>query len=221
MIYTPVNPTRPFVGRLRRLHRFNVEQNDQKLFDYMEEEVVLHPNLQKEGLWRGQNVIQHFNDFYDQVKHDYEFIGKWDDDIVLMPGIIGRVLKLFEDESLIGVGLFQEDYGAPNILMTDPLHPNSDDKPSGWYGAFSRFYVYRMKVWGRIPVEAPWLHGPQPETVRGEHSGDPDNEFQIRLKGKKHILNEAYIHIDHRALGEKAHETYGLWVDLAYFLLKS
>lgn len=214
-VYTPVNPIRPFAWKLRDIHHFNVyDMNDRSLFDYEEEEVLLQHNLQKEGLWRGQNVVHHFNQFYERVRGKYEFICKWDDDMVLPKNIIRDCLRIFRKEpEVIGVGLFQEDYGAPIILMNEP-------RKEGWYGAFSRFYIYRMSVWGTVPVECPWLYGETPETVRGEHSGDPDNSFQIAIKGEKRILEIPSIHLDHRVFsGDRGYGDYRVLLDLAYFNL--
>jgi len=203
-VYTPINPTRPWVGRLRKLHERNVQQNDSSLFDYFSEEVLLPPRLQKEGLFRGQNVIKHFNQFYMRVKNDYEFICKWDDDIILKRDILAFAVSFFDrDPDLIGVGLFQEDYGKPFVLLEDPLELKGD-KPRGWYGAFSRFYMYRMDVWDVIEIK--------------DKSGDPDNNFQLHLKGNKHILDVPSIHLDHRALAGN-NEAYRVLIDFAAFFM--
>lgn len=196
LIFTPHNPLRPFAERLIKLHRKNVEMNDSDLYDYIERECVLPTAMQKEGLYRGQNVIVNFNEVYHKNKGEYEFICKWDDDIILPPNILEHCYYLFRipctqnnwrPQSTIGVGLFEEDYGAPNILMVN--------QRDSFYGAFSRFYIYRMEIWREIPVNI------------GSPRGDPDNAFQINLQGKKCILNTWSIHLDHRAINP--HPTYG------------
>ena len=201
-VYTPMNPMRPHYGRLKKLHERNVAQNDSSLFNYFSEEVMLPLREQKNPVLRGRNVIRHFNLFYERVKADYAYICKWDDDMVMPPDIIKECYKILKhseytmDETFIGVGLYQEDYGAPNILM----------KPEdGWYGAFSRFYMYRMDVWGCIPVDF--------------RSGDPDNDYQRTLKGNKRILDIPTIHLDHRAFPENK-EMYRVVVDVASFFVQ-
>lgn len=216
-LYTPINPRRPHVGLLKQIHLANLAQQGCDMY-YEDEEVCLHHNLQKEGLWRGQNVVHHFNQFYLRVKDDYEFIAKWDDDIILPRHTLEKCLRYFEDPQIVGCGLFQADYGMPTISMTDPLAIGDEGHPRGWYGAFSRFYIYRMSAWGEIPVECPWLYGPMPETVRGEHSGDPDNAFQITITGRKHILNVPAIHLDHRALRGND-DAYRVFLDFGRFLV--
>ena len=210
-VYSPMNPARPSYGRLKRLHEANVEQNDPSLFDYFSEEVLLHPNYHKHGLWRGQNVVHHFNQFYERVKHDYLYICKWDDDIILPPSIIDKCIWKLENSGYLGIGLFQEDYGKPNVLLENSLE-------TGWYGAFSRFYMYRMDAWSKIPVETPWLTGESPN-IEGHHSGDPDNSFQISLKGNKHILDVPSIHLDHRAFPNRNNE-YRVMMDVAGFFIQ-
>ena len=202
-VYTPMNPMRPHYGRLKKLHERNVAQNDRELFDYYSEEVMLPLREQKSPILRGRNVIRAFNDFYERVKDDYQFICKWDDDMIMPPDIIKTCYKILKHSEykmkeikIIGCGLFQEDYGAPNILM----HPTD-----GWYGAFSRFYMYRMDVWGVIPIDF--------------RSGDPDNDYQRTLKGNKHILDVPSIHLDHRAFPGRKDE-YRVVMDVASFFIQ-
>ena len=167
---------------------------------YVEKECLLPSNMQKEGLYRGQNVIRGFNEAYRRHKNKYKYICKWDDDIVLPAGILQRCLQIFAgNKECVGVGLFQEAYGAPNILKINPVK-------DGWTGAFSRFYIYKMDSWGTVPV------------VVGGSSGDPDNAFQQKLEGKKVILEVPSIHLDHRACkGNK--DLYKVILDLAEYML--
>ena len=176
-----------------------LEQNDGSLFDYMEKECLLPSNMQKEGLYRGQNVIRNFNSVFAKFKDKYKYICKWDDDIVMPAGILQRCLQIFRDERCVGVGLFQEAYGAPNILKINPVK-------DGWTGAFSRFYIYKMDSWKTIPV------------VIGGSSGDPDNAFQQKLEGKKVILDVPSIHLDHRAC-KGNNDLYKIVLDMAQFFL--
>ena len=200
LVFTPVNPLRPFAEKLNKLHRINVlGQNDTTLFDYIEKECLLPSNMQKEGLYRGQNIIRNFNESYIRFRNEYEFICKWDDDIILPAAILQRCLHIFRDTKNVGVGLFQEAYGAPNILKIAPVK-------DGWYGAFSRFYIYRMEAWSNIPV------------VLGSSSGDPDNPFQRGIKGIKHILDCHNVHLDHRACGNNI-GLYKIILDLAEYML--
>lgn len=182
LVFTPVNPLRPHVDRLRKIHRYNVlSQNDQSLFTYIEEECVLPSALQKQGIYRGQNVIREFNNVYQANKHDYDYICKWDDDIILPSNILEFTRDKIVSGHAVGCGLFQEDYGAPTILMVNK-------RKEGFYGAFSRFYMYRMDKWGKVPCE---MGGPR---------GDPDNAYQVRIQGKKLILECWSLHLDHRAI---------------------
>jgi hypothetical protein len=182
LVFTPVNPLRPSVERLLDIHRYNVlDQNDNSLFHYVERECLLPSQMQSQGLYRGQNVVGEFNKVYSEHKHlNYRYICKWDDDVLLPPDIIYKTMNTIADNHLIGTGLFQEDYGAPNIVM---VHP----RETSFYGAFMRFYMYRMAKWGEVPVNL------------GSSSGDPDNAYQIRLKGKKEPLKTWSVHLDHRA----------------------
>ena len=208
IVFTPVNPLRPFAERLKRLHHYNVMQNDTKLYDYEEVECVLPSSLQKEGLYRGQNVIVEFNECYVRNQSKYNYICKWDDDFVLPSDILQRCLKIFRDEGCIGVGMFQESYGSANILKVNAVS-------EGWTGAFSRFYIYRMKDWNIVPV------------ILGSSSGDPDNAFQKTLDGAKYILNVPSIHLDHRCCkrpdmtsgGYTTHDIYKVFLDMAEFLV--
>ena len=200
LVFTPINPLRPFSEKLGCLHRHNVlGQNDTTLFDYVEQECLLPSNMQKEGLYRGQNVVRNFNEVYVRNKDKYKFICKWDDDIVMPAGTIQRCLQIFRDEKCIGVGLFQENYGAPNILKINPVK-------EGWTGAFSRFYIYRMEAWGVVPV------------ILGSSSGDPDNKYQRSINGTKHILDCVNIHLDHRACGNNP-ALYKVLLDLAEYMV--
>ena len=194
LVFTPVNPTRPFYERLRTLHQRNVAQNAAKLYRYIEREVVSVGKLQNSGVFRGQNVCREFNEVYEKYGKDHKFICKWDDDIILPPNILNACRVVFDDDpEVVGVGLFQEEYGAPNILMTEPVK-------DGWYGAFSRFYCYRINKWGRIPIR--------------DQSGDPDNAFQKEIKGKKHVIDVPNIHLDHRCFTDRQ---YKVLLDTATF----
>lgn len=194
LIFTPVNPTRPFYERLRQLHRANVAQNIPKFYNYIEKEVVLPAHQQKSPQLRGVNVCRNFNMIYRKYAKDCQYICKWDDDILLPPGIINACRQVFEDDKdIVGVGLFQEEYGAPQILMTDTVK-------DGWYGAFSRFYCYRVNSWGLIPID--------------EKRGDPDNAFQKNIVGKKFVLDVPNVHLDHRYCTEKQ---YKVFLDITNF----
>ena len=95
--------------------------------------------------------------------------------------------------------MFQEGYGAPNILKIAPVK-------DGWYGAFSRFYIYRMSAWGVVPV------------TLGGGRGDPDNDYQKKLKGKKVILDVPSVHLDHRAC-KGNNPLYKVLLDLAEYMV--
>lgn len=193
-VFTPINPTRPFYERLNILHKRNVDQNFRSSYNYYEKEVVLPPSQQCKPQLRGVNVCREFNEAVRKHAKTAKYICKWDDDIILPPNILNSCRSILEDDpDIIGCGLFQEDYGAPNILMTNKLE-------DGFYGAFSRFYVYRADVWGQIPIN--------------EMRGDPDNAFQIGLQGKKHILNISSIHLNHRCFTD---QQYKVLLDMATF----
>ena len=196
LVFTPVNPTRPFYERLQKLHDLNVSQNDPRLFKYVKKVCCLPAAQQASAQLRGVNVCREYNNVYNRYKKDFDYICKWDDDIILPPNILNACINLLEDDiELGGVGLFQEEYGAPNILMTDALK-------DGWYGAFSRFYMYDMNLWGEIPID--------------EKRGDPDNAFQIKIEAKKEVLDVRSIHLDHRAFTDKQ---YKVFLDLASFIV--
>ena len=195
LVFTPVNPTRPHHERLNILHRYNVHQNHGAAFDYVEKQVRLPATQQAIPVLRGRHVIEVFNEVYKKNKGKYRYICKWDDDVILPRNILNMCRKTFDDDpETKGVGLFQETYGAPNILMANPMS-------EGWYGAFSRFYCYDMKVWGEIPLE---------------YHGDPDNAFQVGLNVKKQVLDVPSIHLDHRCMTEKQ---YKVALDIASFIV--
>lgn len=209
LIFTPVNPTRPFYEQLGELHRLNVEDSifycKSKFKDYgvnyVEKECLLPASMQNRGLYRGQNVIKNFNKIFKSQGAEYRYICKWDDDLLLPPTVLWNTLNLIEKEQAVGAGILQENYGAPNILMVNP-------RKNGFIGSFQRFYIYKTKVWKAIPV------------VMGQASGDPDQPFQRTIKGKKIVVNCPNVHIDHRAcfLGKKTNEAlYKVMLDLAYF----
>jgi len=193
-VFTPVNPTRPYYERLNILHKRNVDQNFRNLYHYYQKEVVLPPSQQCKPQLRGVNVCREFNEAIRKHAKGCQYICKWDDDIILPPNVLNSVRQIFDDDpDVIGVGLFQEDYGAPNILMANQL---SD----GFYGAFSRFYCYRAGCWKQIPIN--------------EKRGDPDNAYQIGLNGKKHILELPSIHLNHRVFTDNQ---YKVLLDMANF----
>ena len=195
LVFTPVNPTRPFYERLQKLHDKNVAQNNVH-YKYVKRQCLLPHREQQSAQLRGVNVCRVFNEVYKKYKN-YEFICKWDDDIILPQNILRACLTIFDqDPKIVGVGLFQEEYGAPNILMTDQLK-------DGWYGAFSRFYMYRNREWGIIPIDV--------------KRGDPDNAFQISsVGGKKEVLDVPSIHLHHRVFTDKQ---YKVLLDIATFML--
>ena len=195
LVFTPVNPTRPFYERLNRVHDRNVAQNSCR-YKYVKRQCLLSYKEQQSAQLRGVNVCRVFNEIYNKYR-DYEFLCKWDDDIVLPPNTLNACLQIFDDDpEVIGVGLFQEEYGAPNILMCDQL-------ADGFYGAFSRFYMYRTRVWGNITIDV----------LRG----DPDNAFQIALPGKKVILELPSLHLHHRVFSDKQ---YKVFIDLADYITR-
>ena len=209
LIFTPVNPTRPFYEQLGELHKLNVQdsikfceiQYEDYGVEYIEKECLLPHSMQSRGIYRGQNIIRNFNMVYKSQGENYRFICKWDDDVLLPPTLLYRAVKVIEESQAVGAGLLQENYGAPNILMVNP-------KRDGFNGAFQRFYIYKTKVWKEVPV------------VMGSASGDPDQPFQKTIKGKKIVLDTPSIHLDHRACfyGKKTNrDLYKVLLDLAYF----
>ena len=209
LIFTPINPTRPFVEELTELHRLNVQDSIkycEKQFkdygvDYVEKECLLLPSMQNRGQCRGQNVIKNFNRVYEEKGADYRYLCKWDDDILLPPRMLYRAIELMERERAVGVGLLQENYGAPTILMVN-------QRKDGFIGSFQRFYIYKVKVWGSVPC------------TLGGITGDPDQPYQQSIQGKKIVLNTPCIHIDHRSCFHgkvMKRDLYKVLLDLSYF----
>ena len=201
LVYTPMNPTRPYAEYLEILHTQNVEENLVNLpirwkSKYVSEQVVYVDSRQESGVCRGKHVIESFNQVYEKYKDRYEYICKWDDDLLLPERGLMEVLRLLEkDTEAIGAGLFSTQYGAPNILM-------ANQETEGFTGAFQRFYVYRMSVWGHIQVEG--------------RSGDPDQNYQWQLTGKKIQVEMPHIHLDHRCMPND--NLYRVLLDVAYWV---
>lgn len=203
-IYTPHNPTRPSAEKLLALHNLNLAQNNRELFDYEAEEVVLPLTMQNIAYERGRNVVRAWQRTISSHM-DYKYIGKWDDDVILPPNTIQQCLIMLDNDQCDGVGIFEEDYGAPNILAVNQCS-------QGWDGAFSRFYIYKTRLWRQFVTNPEWV----PE--RGKRC-DGDNPYQreVLASARKHVLNIPSIHLDHRCLAEP--REYKVLIELAMFLL--
>ncbi len=203
IVFTPVNPIRPFAEYLGFLHNANVYENIMNCpmsydINYVEESVFLPDIRQKQGLYRGQNVVRAFNEVYDKYKEQYEYICKWDDDILLPKDILLKAIDILDtNPEALGCGLFSTQYGAPNILM-------ANQESEGFTNSFQRFYVYRMNVWNHIEIVA-------------SGSGDPDQAYQWSLEGKKIRLDIPHVHLDHRAC-QGNDDLYRVLLDMAYWM---
>lgn len=201
LIFTPINPLRPYSEYLNQLHTVNVNENISNCptkysVKYVTEQCVLAHEKQQHGLYRGQNVVRVLNEIYEKYKDKFEYICKWDDDILLPVNTIKDTLNILENGDAIGAGLFSTQYGAPRILMVDP-------ETIGWTNNFQRFYIYRMNVWGHIET-------PEPR-------GDPDQVYQIGLEGKKIQLHIPHVHLDHRAC-DGNDDLYRVLLDMATWM---
>lgn len=163
---------------------------------YVTEQCVLAHDKQKEGIYRGQNVIRVFNEVYEKFKDKFEYICKWDDDILLPVNALSDTLNILESEDAVGAGLFSTQYGAPQILM-------ANQETLGWTNNFQRFYIYRMSSWGNIDNK--------------DARGDPDQAFQARLIGKKIQLHMPHVHLDHRCTNGND-DLYRVFLDMAYWM---
>jgi len=131
---------------------------------------------------RGIHVIEEFNKVFRKYGKRYEYVCKWDDDLLLIESAVKKTLMLLDkDQDAVGAGLFSSQYGAPFILM-------ANQETQGFRGAFQRFYVYRTKNWGEVDVKYDGV------------SGDPDQAHQEFLEGRKIQLHFPHVHLDHRAV---------------------
>lgn len=202
MIFTPINPLRPYAEYLNQLHTANVNENIGQCLvswniKYVTEQCVLRGQRQESGVQRGQNVVRTLNEVYDKYKDKFEYICMWHDDILLPVNTIKDTLEVLDRTGAVGAGLWSSQYGAPNILMID-------QESQGFTNSFQRFYVYRMSNWGNILI--------------GEH-GDPDQYFQKDIEGQKIELHIPHVHLDHRATRDND-DLYRVLLDMANWMYR-
>lgn len=203
LVFTPTNPLRPHHHKLIKLHRMNINQNNPGIFDYIEKECVLPTKQQKSGLKRCRNWVNQMNQVFKKEGKKYRYFCKWDDDMLMPPNILHTCIKRLEEDSAespegenaLGIGCFHPDYGKSAMLMTHP--------EEAFYGAFHRFFIYHSDVWGIVPTL----------------EQDPQQVFQTKIEGKKLILNDFHLHLDHRAIPEsKEYIFYRLMLDFISFI---